>query len=693
MKPPPLAYFRYGLRLRGPAGGNARSARRVLEGFLVRVDGGYASVLPWPELGDAPLEEQWQAFRGGGTTPLLERARACAAVDAAARREGRSLFLGPSCVPRSHATVTGSADFVALRAEGFTAVKLKGGADWGDVLGRMRQAVAAGLRVRVDFNGSLQEEAFLGFARAAEDVREWVDFVEDPLPYDAARWERLRQESGWRLALDRLTGEEAGGFDVRVLKPALEAVARRAGPVVFTSYMDHPLGQAFAAWEAARYGEGQELAGLLTHRLFVEDSFTERLAPRGPAWSGPGGTGLGFDDLLEALRWVSVAGASLASPGRVWQNPRDPLPEGGPALVPGQIGFATSGSTGSPSVVVHTEGSLDASADSVSAWLGARAEDVWLRVLPLFHVGGFQIERRAARSGSRVVVDEAKWDPARLLGLARAEGATLLSLVPTQLADLMQLGGSAPESLRAVVVGGGALEEAVAARARRLGWPLLGSYGSSEAASQVATAAPAAALGPAALELLSIWEARVQPDCGGPAVPEGVGLLELRGPALAAGRFVWTGEAWHFQALGDADGWWRSSDRVELAGRTLRFSCRADRSVKVLGELVNLDALEQQIAALGLAPGHFAIAAVPHPRCGVELVLVAEPAAGPLDAALARQAGRVPPFAMVRRALEVGALPRSPLGKIQHRALAAWLREPIPGIAPAGAAPAIDPAR
>ena len=394
MTPPALAYFRYGLKLRGPEGGNARSARRVLEGFLIRVAGGYGSVMPWPELGDAPLQDQWQAFRSGGSTPLLERARACAAADAAARRDGRSL-LHQAPVPLSHATATGTADFGALRAEGFTAAKLKGGPDWRAALGQMRQAVAAGLRVRVDFNGLLQEETFLAFARAAEDIKEWVDFVEDPLPYEPARWEWLRQQTGWRLALDRLAGPERGGFDVRVLKPALESAGRRPGPVVFTSYLDHPLGQAFAAWEAARYGDGQELGGLLTHRLFLPDAFSERLARRGPAWRGPGGTGLGFDDLLEALPWVPLAGTSPAAAGRLWQNPRAPLPEGGPPLAPGQIGFATSGSTGKPSVVVHTDASLDASADSVNAWLQARAEEAaGLPVAP-FMTGLDDLQQRA----------------------------------------------------------------------------------------------------------------------------------------------------------------------------------------------------------------------------------------------------------------------------------------------------------
>ncbi|WP_395734421.1 hypothetical protein [Prosthecobacter sp.] len=37
---------------------NAVSMRRVFAGALICVDGGYGCVHPWPEFGDAPVEEQ-----------------------------------------------------------------------------------------------------------------------------------------------------------------------------------------------------------------------------------------------------------------------------------------------------------------------------------------------------------------------------------------------------------------------------------------------------------------------------------------------------------------------------------------------------------------------------------------------------------------------------------------------------------
>ncbi|RYD25544.1 MAG: hypothetical protein EOP86_27180, partial [Verrucomicrobiaceae bacterium] len=387
----------------------------------------------------------------------------------------------------------------------------------------------------------------------------------------------------------------AGGFAVRVLKPAVEAVSDRnrdrnlgpGVPVVFTSAMDHPVGQLFAAYEAARFGGPQLEAGLLTHRLFEADAFTEMLGSTGPVLRLPGGTGLGFDHLLESLPWLPlVRRGNRGMPGKVLQNPRDPLGGRPLALKEGEIGFPTSGSTGRPSVVVHTDDSLEASAHAVNEWLEAGSQDVWLRVLPLFHVGGRQIHTRAELAGSRVVAREDKWDASAFAECCRTEGVTLASLVPAQVFDLVSAGLRAPGTARAVVVGGGALEPSLWRKARDLGWPVLPSYGASEAASQVATAriseAAASEVMPP-LELLPGCRARVaDPD------ETGAGLLELSGPALASARLVFDGADWKRIPLIEAvGGWWRTSDRAVVRGRELRFAGRADRVVKVLGELVN----------------------------------------------------------------------------------------------------------
>ncbi len=91
----------------------------------------------------------------------------------------------------------------------------------------------------------------------ASQVRERLDFVEDPFPYDSERWEAIRNRFDVRLAFDKQLRVANEGFDVAVLKPGrrewreitdqLPSSAR----VVMTSAMDHAIGQSFAAYEAA----------------------------------------------------------------------------------------------------------------------------------------------------------------------------------------------------------------------------------------------------------------------------------------------------------------------------------------------------------------------------------------------------------------------------------------------------------
>jgi len=80
--------------------------------------------------------------------------------------------------------------------------------------------------------------------------------------------------------------------------------------VVVTSYMDHPLGQSFAAWEAARltlqFPGLVKTCGLQTHGLFERTPFTEALSEVAPGFSPCAWTGLGFDELLETLTWQKL---------------------------------------------------------------------------------------------------------------------------------------------------------------------------------------------------------------------------------------------------------------------------------------------------------------------------------------------------------------------------------------------------
>lgn len=306
-----LETWRYTLRAAAPP--NRRTRRRALEGFLVRVDGaGHGCVQPWPEFGHAGVDDQLAALRAGRPTRLLERALACAAADGAARRAGRSLFDAAAAPVLSHATLTAPrAQAPAAAAAGFRVWKLKAGTGDGPLLAELAAAFPA-VCFRLDFNGvpAAREVAAMA-GRWPAGLRARIDFLEDPCPPDPQAWAALRAAAGIRLAADEAAGLlEPGPAEVVVCKPAWrdpEALAARwpGSELVVTSAMDHPLGQAFAAWVAATRGRSP-VHGVQTHHLFEPDAFSERLGPWQPRFRPPGGTGLGFDDLLAGLRWTPV---------------------------------------------------------------------------------------------------------------------------------------------------------------------------------------------------------------------------------------------------------------------------------------------------------------------------------------------------------------------------------------------------
>jgi O-succinylbenzoate synthase len=127
--------------------------------------------------------------------------------------------------------------------------------------------------------------------------------VEDPCPYDPDVWIALHEQTGLRLALDRILAED--GVDVLVVKPAIQDVPKTRKEIVITSYMDHPVGQLHAAAIAARFATSAR-CGLVTHVLFESNEFSERLKLDGARLRPPGGTGVGFDDLLQRISWKKL---------------------------------------------------------------------------------------------------------------------------------------------------------------------------------------------------------------------------------------------------------------------------------------------------------------------------------------------------------------------------------------------------
>lgn len=385
-------------------------------------------------------------------------------------------------------------------------------------------------------------------------------------------------------------------------------------------------------------------------------------------------------ELTHARFWHSAENFVAAAPGRE-QDADDLLRFATTGLgARGWCFFQTSGSEADPRWVGLEKNAFLISAEAVNRHFAVARPDRWLVALPLHHVGGFSIYARSLVSGSSVSRIIEKWDVHEFTRRCNAEAVTLTSLVPAQVWDAVAAGIPSPESLRAVIVGGGALSTELRNQAVALGWPVLATYGMTETASQVAAQSPGAHREgpPDAMEVLPHWT--VQTDESG--------VLTVRGPALAKGYAVRDAEgSWQWHPLDPVSGL-RTRDRVELrqegSRRFLRFLGRDASFVKILGELINIERLQNQIDELANAlqiRSRVVILPLPDGRKEFRLALVTE--AGGLSTGQRRQIverfHRVcRPFERIEETREVARIPLSALGKVERARLAAELGQASP---------------
>jgi o-succinylbenzoate---CoA ligase len=335
----------------------------------------------------------------------------------------------------------------------------------------------------------------------------------------------------------------------------------------------------------------------------------------------------------------------------------------------GHVLFETSGSSGTPKWIGLSKSALLASAAAVNRHLDVTQDSRWGLALPLHHVGGFGVAARAYEAGCRFVRFDWRWDAVAFAAWLAENEVTHTSLVPTQVHDLVRARVHARASLRAVVVGGGHLDVETGRAARALGWPVLASYGMTEAASQIATqdfSALEHPYQPAPLPLLPIWQTKLTPD----------ERLCIAGPALFSGRLIREGDAWVFQAR--PSDWHHTEDRASMRDGFLTPLGRADLLVKILGELVNPEAIERELDLLcggALAPGSFVVVAVPDARREHRLVPVFDSSADAdfIHHVLSVHANEAPGLQKLEPAVTLNPFPRSPLGKPLRSEIAAQI--------------------
>jgi O-succinylbenzoic acid--CoA ligase len=231
----------------------------------------------------------------------------------------------------------------------------------------------------------------------------------------------------------------------------------------------------------------------------------------------------------------------------------------------------TSGTTSAPKPIELTYGNFLWSAFGSAVALGLDPNERWLCALPLAHVGGLSILLRSTIYATTAVVHE-RFDTEAVLRALRGQEITLVSVVATTLARLLDAGLARAPALRCALTGGGPVPPAHVARAREAGVPVSLTYGLTEACSQVTTTPIAALDGASAMALPlsagpSLFCTRVRIADALPSSKEKSsageeGEILLAGPTVAPGSLARDG--WlHTGDLGAID----ERGRLRVTGR------------------------------------------------------------------------------------------------------------------------------
>ena len=327
----------------------------------------------------------------------------------------------------------------------------------------------------------------------------------------------------------------------------------------------------------------------------------------------------------------------------------------------------TSGTTGRPKGAVLGQAAMRANAEMSHHAYAMTPDDLVLNILPLFHVGGLNIQPLPALFlGGHVVIHDG-FDPAGVLAAVAAHQITQITVVPTILGALLadpawQEADLA--SLRMIAIGSTDVPVALIEAVHDRGIAVVQIYGATETSPTAIYQTADIAFGTAG----SIGRAGcaceiriVGPD--GKEMPTGeVGEIWVRGDNILT-RY-WNNRA--ASAASITDGWFHTGDMARVDADGLYWF--ADRLKHVIisgGENIYPAELERVLSDFdGLA--EFAIVGRDDPRWGQVPVVVAVRGTDTVNAhdVLAHFSGRIASFKRPKDVLFVEALPRNALGKI-----------------------------
>ncbi|MCW5747743.1 MAG: AMP-binding protein [Alphaproteobacteria bacterium] len=372
--------------------------------------------------------------------------------------------------------------------------------------------------------------------------------------------------------------------------------------------------------------------------------------------------GLSFDDLLDhAGDDVRDAAVDFSSPLLV---------------------VYTSGTTGRPKGAVLRQEALVWNAAMSQHMHGLTAADHVLTVLPLFHVGGLNIQTTPALQLGATVTLHARFAPDAALAALRDDMPTLVVLVPATIQAMIEhphWPDADLASLRAVTTGSTVVPQPLIDVWTARAVPVLQVYGSTETCPIAIYTRMGGDLSRGNSTGLPglFCEARIVDDAGRELPHGNAGEIVVRGRNLFTE--YWRDAAASREAL--YDGWYHTGDIASRDGDGY-FNVHERRNNIIISGGENIYPAEVE-RVLGEHPGvaEAAVIGRPDPRWQeVPVAYVVRRAGAPVTAAdLTRHVGeQLARFKIPRDFIFVDDLPHNALGKVQHFRLRQMARDAAP---------------
>jgi fatty-acyl-CoA synthase len=328
----------------------------------------------------------------------------------------------------------------------------------------------------------------------------------------------------------------------------------------------------------------------------------------------------------------------------------------------------TSGTTGRPKGAVLRQEALVWNGVMSQHMHDLTATDHVLTVLPMFHVGGLNIQTTPALHLGATVTIHARFAPDATLDAIDREHPTLIVLVPATMQALIEhprWPDTDISSLRAVTTGSTQVPQALVDAVSARGVPVLQVYGSTETcpvAVYTRLAGDTSRAGSTGLPGL-VCEARIVDDAGRDLPLGQPGEVVMRGPNVFFE--YWGDEAATREAL--RDGWYFSGDIGTRDADGYFFIHDRKKNMIISGGENIYPAEVERVLHAHPAVAECAVIGRPDARWQeVPVAYVVCRARVEAEALKQHVAGELARFKVPRDIVFVDSLPRNALGKVQH---------------------------